>query len=90
MTGADFGNLEESGAKPAVQRLAYESDQKFFRIVALSLGVAISLSIRLFADRRPLRRIGSERYHRNRLRGCRRAGWRLHGIQEMTSPPIVA
>ena len=45
MTGADFGNIEESGAKPAVQRLAYESDQKFFRIVALSLGVAISLSI---------------------------------------------
>ena len=44
MTGADFGQLEKP-RKPVARRLAYERDEKFYRIVALSLGSAISLSI---------------------------------------------
>ena len=44
MTGADFGQLEKP-RKLAARRLAYERDEKFYRMVALSPGSAISLSI---------------------------------------------
>ena len=44
MTGADFGQSEKP-RKLVARQLAYERDEKFYRIVALSLGSAISLSI---------------------------------------------